>query len=59
VTIVLADADEAERTRRRLEQHGHPVDASEAGLAVRDPSGNALLLTIATEQHRVHPERGP
>jgi catechol 2,3-dioxygenase len=47
-TIVLADADEAERTRRRLEQHGHAVHADEAGagVTVRDPAGNALLLTV-------------
>jgi catechol 2,3-dioxygenase len=45
-TIVLADADEVERTRRRLEQHGHAVHASRAGVSVRDPSGNALLLTV-------------
>jgi catechol 2,3-dioxygenase len=45
-TIVLADTDEVERTRRRLEQLGHSVRSSESGLAVRDPSGNALLLTV-------------
>jgi catechol 2,3-dioxygenase len=43
-TIVLPDADEVERTRQRLEQDGHPVHASETGVTVRDPSGNALLL---------------
>ena len=46
-TIVLADAAEMTRTRRRLEQRGHPVAAGEAGVLVHDPSGNALLLAVA------------
>jgi|SRR5579862_1548843 len=46
-TIVLVDGDELERVGVRLEQHGHRVEASDAGVSVRDPSGNTLLLTVA------------
>ena len=46
-TIVLLDGDELERLGARLEQHGHRVQASEGSVRVRDPSGNALLLTVA------------
>jgi catechol 2,3-dioxygenase len=46
-TVVLAGVDEVERVRARLEQHGHAAHVSEGGVTVRDPSGNALLLTTA------------
>ena len=46
-TIILPDARELDRARRRLEQHGHSAQANEPGVTVRDPSGNALLLAAA------------
>jgi hypothetical protein len=49
---VLADADEMERIRQRL-QDGHPVQANEAGVTVRDPSGNGLLLMVGEAEGAV------
>jgi catechol 2,3-dioxygenase len=43
-TIVLADGGELDHVRRRLEQHGHSSQTTNAGLTVHDPSGNALFL---------------
>jgi len=51
VTVVLRDADEVERTRQRLEKNGYPANLAEAGLATRDPSGNALLFTVPGSGH--------
>ena len=45
-TIVLADGDELDRVLERLAQHGHPSRATDTGVSVRDPSGNALVLTV-------------
>ncbi len=45
-TIVLPDARERDRVVARLEQGGHGYEESDAGPSVRDPSGNALVLTI-------------
>jgi catechol 2,3-dioxygenase len=45
-TIVLPDARELDRARRRLEQHGLSAQANESGVTVRDPSGNSFLLMV-------------
>jgi catechol 2,3-dioxygenase len=49
-TIVLADGDELARAQRRIEKYGHSVEATERGVSVRDPSGTALLLTVAEQK---------
>jgi catechol 2,3-dioxygenase len=47
-TIVLPEAAELDRVLERLEDHGVELLQDSAGQAVvRDPSGNALVLTIA------------
>jgi catechol 2,3-dioxygenase len=46
-TLVLSDEDERTRILRRLEEAGHPTAEERDHPLVRDPSGNALLLTIA------------
>jgi catechol 2,3-dioxygenase len=46
-TIVLPDPAERARVLDRLADAGHTVDESPAGPAIRDPSGNTLLLAIA------------
>ena len=46
-TIVLSDAAELERAVGRLEAHGHEVQETARGAAVRDPSVNPLGLTVA------------
>ncbi|MBV9213907.1 MAG: VOC family protein [Actinobacteria bacterium] len=44
-TIVLPDAAERESVLERLERHAHAVEESTLGPVVRDPSGNALVLS--------------
>jgi catechol 2,3-dioxygenase len=44
-TILLADTAELDAIRRRLDDIGHVPEAADGGVAVRDPSGNRLLLT--------------
>ena len=44
-TVALPDASERDRVLRRLEESGQPVEESEGETLVRDPSGNALLLS--------------
>jgi catechol 2,3-dioxygenase len=51
-TLVLPDRGELDTVLERLERHGHGVSESEAGPVVRDPSGNALLLTVASPTRR-------
>lgn len=46
-TIVLPDEDERERLLDRVKQSGQEPLESAGGPAIRDPSGNALLLTVA------------
>jgi catechol 2,3-dioxygenase len=46
-TIVLADSEELDRTRTRLDEHGHSTEPLKAGFRVSDPSGNRLLMTHA------------
>jgi catechol 2,3-dioxygenase len=46
-TLVFPDASERGRLLERLDEAGHSPEVSEAGPLVRDPSGNALLLTVA------------
>jgi catechol 2,3-dioxygenase len=46
-TIVLPDTDERDRVVGRLQEMPRSVDQSDAGVEVRDPSGNLLLLTVA------------
>lgn len=45
-TIVLPDAEERDRVVGRVADSGQEPEALEAGVIVRDPSRNALLLTI-------------
>ncbi len=47
-TIVLPDAAERERAAARLRRGGCEPDESPEGVFVRDPSGNRLLLAVAT-----------
>jgi catechol 2,3-dioxygenase len=47
-TIVLSDAAELDRAVGRLEAHGHEVQGTERGAAIRDPSGNPLGLEVAS-----------
>jgi catechol 2,3-dioxygenase len=44
-TIVLPDTDERDRVVARVADSGQEPEALEAGVIVRDPSRNALLLT--------------
>jgi catechol 2,3-dioxygenase len=46
-TIVLPDAAERDRVAARVADAGQEPQAREDGVLVRDPSGNALLLTAA------------
>ncbi len=46
-SIVLPDAVARDAVIERLETAGTPVRAEEAGPVIDDPSGNALLLTLA------------
>jgi catechol 2,3-dioxygenase len=46
-TVLLPDDAERERVLARVEEAGVGIEASDAGPVVRDPSGNALLLTVA------------
>ena len=45
--IVLPDGGERDRLLARLAHAGHAPEESEAGPLVHDPSGNALVLTVA------------
>ena len=47
-TIVLPDAAERDRVVSRVEQAGLAVEPHADGPLVRDPSGNALVLTLAS-----------
>ena len=46
-TVVLPDSGERDIVLERLERHGHSPLQTSAGPAVRDPSGNTLLLVTA------------
>ena len=46
-TIVLPDESERERVVERVERSGGSVESSPEGATVVDPSGNALVLTVA------------
>jgi len=46
-TLVLPDAAERDTLLARLETAGVPVQATPDGPLVRDPSGNALVLSVA------------
>lgn len=46
-TVVLPDSGERDAVLERLERHGHSPRQTTAGPAVRDPSGNTLLLAVA------------
>jgi catechol 2,3-dioxygenase len=48
LTIVLPDAAERDRALERLEHAGHEPEESDDGPRVRDPSGNALVLAVAS-----------
>jgi catechol 2,3-dioxygenase len=51
-TVVLPDSRELDAVLERLERHGHSLSDSAAGPLVRDPSGNALLLAVASPPQR-------
>jgi catechol 2,3-dioxygenase len=46
-TIVLPDETERDRVLARLAAHGHELHPGDEGPLVRDPSGNALVLSVA------------
>ncbi|MEZ5123294.1 MAG: VOC family protein [Solirubrobacterales bacterium] len=46
-TILLPDEAERDRVRQRLQAHGQIPEDDAAGLVVRDPSGNRLVLALA------------
>jgi catechol 2,3-dioxygenase len=46
MTIVLPDAAERDRVLARLEQAGNAPEETNDGPRVRDPSGNALVLSV-------------
>lgn len=46
-TVVLPDEAERRGVLARVEEAGVPVEDTVAGPMVRDPSGNAMLLTVA------------
>ena len=46
-TIVLPDETERARVVERISRGGQAPHESSAGPMIRDPSGNALVLTIA------------
>jgi catechol 2,3-dioxygenase len=48
LTIVLPDVAEQDRVLERLAQAGHAPEHGDDGPRVRDPSGNALLLALAS-----------
>jgi len=45
-TIVLADEQARDDVQRRLEHHGIAIEEHAGGPLVRDPSANALVLTV-------------
>jgi catechol 2,3-dioxygenase len=47
-TIVLSDAAERDGVVKRLVQAGHAPEQSDDGPRVRDPSGNELVLAVAS-----------
>lgn len=49
-TIVLASSEERERFAERVRKAGHPVEETDAGPLVTDPSGNRVLLADRAEQ---------
>jgi catechol 2,3-dioxygenase len=46
-TIVLPDSAEQERVVGRLQEAGHAVEQTDDGPVVRDPSGNAVVLSVS------------
>ena len=48
MTIVLPDTAERGRVLGRLEEAGHAAEETDDGPRVRDPSGNALVLAVAS-----------
>jgi catechol 2,3-dioxygenase len=50
-TIVLPDVEERDRVLARLERAGVAAEETPTGPLVRDPSGNPLLLAVATDAH--------
>jgi catechol 2,3-dioxygenase len=46
-TIVLPDKAERDAVLARVEDSGRPIEDSEDGPLVRDPSGNALVFAVA------------
>ena len=49
LTIVAPHEGERERLAERLGRHGHAPQETEAGLVARDPSGNQVVLAVATD----------
>jgi catechol 2,3-dioxygenase len=47
-TIIVPDQQERERVADRLTRLGRAPQETEAGLVARDPSGNQLVLALAT-----------
>jgi catechol 2,3-dioxygenase len=45
-TIVLGSREEQEQSAARVREAGHPVDETDAGPLVADPSGNRVLLVV-------------
>jgi catechol 2,3-dioxygenase len=50
--VLLPNASELERVVTRVQQSNLPVEQTEAGILVRDPSGNGLVLSAGAEQAR-------
>jgi len=49
-TVILPDEGEHDRVLERLNQGGHEIGREEAGALVRDPSGNALVLAVRSQE---------
>ena len=49
-TVVLPDDAELDRVAQRVVESGQDPEVSDDGLLVRDPSGNTLLLTTASDR---------
>ncbi len=48
-TVVLPDAAERDRVLARVRDAGHDLEEGPAGPVVADPSGNRLVLAVASE----------
>ena len=48
MTILLPDAAERDRVLGRLDEAGHSPEETDDGPRVRDPSGNAIVLAVAS-----------